>query len=211
MAITKTTETYNYETKAYDKSTVTFAEGCVLEVYWKSVETMSECWESALHAKYWDDDLQCVKTDFWLSDAKVDVTDEVKEKVRRWVYKNAYDKALEMATEDAAEKRKGSVVKVVKGRADKGAVGKIVAIIERPYKMGYRSTMAKKYGIATSDIMIKVPAANGKVYDNHRDMVWAWAFNTELAETPEINMASVKEHADELYQSRLRYDWKSVA
>ena len=211
MAITKTTRTYNYETKAYDASTETFAEGCVLEKFYESQQVMSDMWEQAYCARYWDPVEKRVKVDMWIDSAEVDATEEVKNAVRSWIALNAFNEAKERFEKEAQEKRKGSVVKVVKGRSDKGAIGKIVAIIERPYKMGYRSTMAKKYGIATSDVKIKVPAANGKVYENYKDVVWAWAFNTELVEVPEVNMADVEEVAKNLYQTYLRYNWKCVA
>jgi hypothetical protein len=78
--------------------------------------------------------------------------------------------------------------------------------------MGYRSTVEDKLGIATSEVKIKVPAANGRVYDNYRDVVWVWARNCELVEVPEIDLESVKERARNAAQYEVKgRRWSSPA
>ena len=67
--------------------------------------------------------------------------------------------------------------------------------MQKPYQTGYRANLELKLGIATSDVKVKVAAANGKIYDNYRDMVWVWARNCDLVEVPEINLEEVKERA----------------
>lgn len=208
MPITVVTRNYNPETKQSEEIERTFAHGCVLKTYHASVQVMFDEWAQALHATYWDEEKQQLQT---ICDVKAtaDATPEVKEKVKAFLYARAREEAIERLSEQAAEIRKGSVVKVISGRADKGAVGKVVAMIDRPYKMGWKSVMAKKLGIATSDVMIKVPAANGKVYENHKDMVWAWARNVNLVEVPAVPDATIDEVAQNIFNSRL-FDWKGV-
>lgn len=208
MPITVVTRNYNHETKQSEEIIRTFAHGCVLKTYYASVQVMFDEWAQALHAAYWDEEKQQIQT---VCDVKatVDATPEVKEKVKAFLFARAREEAAKRLSEQAAEIHKGSVVKVVSGRSDKGAVGKVVAMIDRPYKMGWKSVMAKKLGIATSDVKIKVPAANGKIYENYKDMVWAWARNVDLVEVPAVPESEVAEVAQNIYNSRL-FDWKGV-
>jgi hypothetical protein len=81
--------------------------------------------------------------------------------------------------------------------------GKVVVQIQRAYGMGWKSEMRTKVGIATSEEKIMVPAANGKVYENYKDITWAWVMNCELVEVPEIDMESVKERAQNACESKL--------
>ena len=103
----------------------------------------------------------------------------------------------ERAQNEARTMVKGSVVKVVSGRTAKGVEGPVVVVIQRPYGMGYRANMENKFAIATSDVMVDFAAKNGKVYKNHRDVVWVWARNCELVNIPEIDMADVEARAKE--------------
>lgn len=194
---------YSYATKSFN----TFAEGATLLVSTRSIRIMSDVWGTEEYAVYWDEAEGRVRTEtlatweYSPSDAAnrgtatVDATDEVKEKVRAYYYNLALESSINEAKNLAAIPVKGSVVKIVKGRNGKGAVGPIVVDITRPYGMGYRSSMERKFAIATSDVKVKVAAANGKVYENFRDVVWVWARNVELVEVPEIDMAAVKETA----------------
>jgi len=179
-----------------EKVTTTFAEGATLKVQYKTYRIMSDVWEDGLYAEYWDEAEGRVKTADWIdSGSKVDATPEVMAKVKSFYYKRAYAEAKAKAEEEAQCIVKGSIVKVARGRASKGVQGKVVVSIDRPYQMGWKSVMAQKVGIATSDVMVKVPAANGRVYDNYRDMVWAWARNVDLVEVPDIDMKEVEERA----------------
>jgi hypothetical protein len=200
-----------------EKVTSTFAVGATLKVAYKTYQVMSDIWEQGLYAEYWDDASQSVKTADWINTGStVDATAEVVAKAEAWVYARTYDRALEkrqaVALEEAREIVKESRVKVVSGRSSKGTEGKVVVILQRPYGMGYRSTVEPKLGIATSEVKVKVPAANGRVYENYRDVVWVWARNCELVEVPEIDLESVKEVAknEAEYEVRRRR-WASPA
>jgi hypothetical protein len=195
MSITKTTSSYNPETKKFDKQTSTFAEGTTIRVWYESVQVMSDVWESACHASYWDEAAGRVRTEIWVQ-ATVDASPDVLEKVFASIYAYELEKAINTLKAQAARPSKGSVVKVVSGRGTpRGKQGRIEVIITRPYGMGYRSAMREKYGIATSDVKVDVLAANGKVYSNYRDMIWVWAHNVELVSVPEIDMDDAKARA----------------
>ena len=194
MAITFTKGSYTADSK-YVTETVTVGEGATLKVWRDSIQVMSDMWEMGTLATYWDETEGRIQTIQWVKEGKVDATPEVLAQVKQCLYNNALESAIAQAKREARTIVKGSVVKVVKGRGDKGTVGKVVVAIERPYRMGYRATQATKLGIATSDVKVKVAAANGKVYENYKDVTWAWAMNCELVEVPAINKDEVMERA----------------
>ena len=182
----------------------TFAVGATLRVYNDYIRVMSDEWALATMATYWDDVAGKIKTATWCkAGTKVDATPEVLEKVEKFLYENALQEAIEKAKDEALVIGKGDTVKVVKGRQGKGVTGKVVVQIQRAYGMGWKSEMRTKVGIATSEEKIMVPAANGKVYENYKDITWAWAMNCELVEVPEIDMESVKERAQNACESKL--------
>jgi hypothetical protein len=181
----------------------TFAVGATLRVYDDYIRVMSDEWALATMATYWDDAAGKIKTMTWCkAGTKVDATPEVLEKVEKFLYENALQEAIEKAKDEALLIGKGDTVKVVKGRQGKGVTGKVVVQIQRAYGMGWKSEMRTKVGIATSEEKIMVPAANGKVYENYKDITWAWAMNCELVEVPEIDMESVKERAQNACESK---------
>ena len=196
MPITKTV-TNPYPSK--DKTTTTFAEGMTLRVWQGSVQVMSDVWEMSMFAEYWDDATQSVQTESWLERATVDAPPDVVAKAEAWLYARLYDAAFQKnkALEEQEARRivKEAQVRVVAGRTSKGTEGKVVVVLQRSYGMGYRSTVEDKLAIATSEVKVKVAAANGRVYDNYRDVVWVWARNCELVEVPGIDLESVKERA----------------
>jgi hypothetical protein len=213
VSITKTV-TNPYPSK--DKTTSTFAEGKTLRVWQGSVQVMSDVWEMSMFAEYWDDTTQSVQTEDWITSAKVDAPPDVVAKAEDWLYARSYDAAFQRqkAVEEQEARRivKEAQVRVVSGRTGKGTEGKVVVVLQRPYGMGYRSTVEDKLGIATSEVKIKVPAANGRVYDNYRDVVWVWARNCELVEVPEIDLESVKERARNAAQYEVKgRRWSSPA
>lgn len=189
------------------KSVKTFAEGATLEHGHRTVRIMSDVWGTEEYAKYWDEsegrvkDVSIAVWEYSRSDAfmpgsaTVDATTEVKEKVKKSIYKWALEAAISKLKSEAAIPVKGSVVKVVHGKTAKGTVGTVVVNMMGQYGVGYRSTTERKFGIATSDVKVKVVAKNGKTYDNYRDMVWVWARNVELVEVSEIDMDRAKEMA----------------
>ena len=195
MAITYVIETYNTETKKYDRETKTIAVGATLDTWGGSIRVMFDEWASTTFASYWDEDAQCIKQVAEVFNVTVDATPEVMAKVNNFIFEREYEKALSEAQNEAARVTKDSIVKVARGRSSKGVEGKVVVTMQKPYQTGYRANLELKLGIATSDVKVKVAAANGKIYDNYRDMVWVWARNCDLVEVPEINLEEVKERA----------------
>lgn len=210
MAITYTVETYNTETRKYDRETKTIAVGATLKTWNGTIQIMSDEWASTTYASYWDEAEQRIKQICEVSSVTVDATPEVMAKVKNFLYNRAYEKALSNAKAEAARITKDSIVKVARGRSSKGVEGKVVVAIQKPYQTGWRSNLELKLGIATSDVKIKVPAANGRVYENYRDMVWAWARNCDLVVVPEIDLESVKERASNATEYEIR-EYKAKA
>lgn len=204
MAIVYTVETYNMETRKYDRETKTIAVGATLDTRVGSIQVMFDEWATTTYAYYWDEAEQRIKEIAYVEKVVIDATPEVKAKVEKFIYDRAYAEALSNAQNEAARITKDSIVKVARGRSSKGVEGKVVVAIQRPYQTGWRSNMELKVGIATSDVKVKVPAPNGKVYENYRDMVWAWARNCELTVVPEIDLESVKERASNVSQHLLK-------
>ena len=194
MAITLTKSTYTAESK-YVTEDVTLAEGATLKVWQGSIQVMSDVWEMTTYATYWDQAQERLLTQSWVKTAEVDATPEVLEKVKAYLYQLELQKAVEQAQKVAMTIGKDSVVKVVKGRQGKGTVGKVVVTMERPYQMGWKSSAATKLGIATSDEKVEVAGRNGKVYENYKDVTWAWAMNCELVEVAEIDLKEAQERA----------------
>jgi len=210
MAITYVVETYNTETKKYDRETKTIAVGATLDTWGGSIRIMSDEWASTTFASYWDEDTQRIKQISEVSSVTVDATPEVVAKVKNFVYAQAYAKALSDAQNEAARITKESIVKIARGRTSKGVEGKVVVTMQKPYQAGYRANLELKLGVATSDVKVKVAAANGKVYENYRDVVWVWARNCDLVVVPEIDLEAVKERASYATESQLR-SYKGVA
>jgi hypothetical protein len=177
---------------------------------------MSDVWGSADMATYWCAEEKRPKTvvfnvydygaayDQKLATAEVDATPEVKEAYRKYLIDNAFSKLIEDTKIANAKPVKGCKVKVISGRTAKGTEGIVAVSIERPYGMGYRSVLATKLGIATSDVKVKVAAANGKVYENYRDMVWVWARNVERIDQPQIDEEAVLTLAKEKVDATLK-------
>jgi hypothetical protein len=205
MAITFEKGTYTAESK-YVTETVTIAEGATLKVWRDSIQVMSDVWEMGTLATYWDEALGRIQTIQWVKTAAVDATPEVLAKVKSYLYQLELERAIAQAKKEAARIVKGSKVKVVKGRQGKGTVGKVVVAIERPYQMGWKSSMATKLGIATSDEKVEVAAANGRVYENYKDVTWSWAMNCELVEVPEIDLQSAQESA----RVKAKYEYQRI-
>ena len=210
MAITYVIETYNTETKKYDRETKTIAVGATLDTWNGSIRIMFDEWASTTYASYWDEAEQCIKQIAEVSKVTIDATPEVMAKVKNFIYEREYVKALSDAQSEAERIVKDSIVKVARGRSSKGTEGKVVVTLQKPYQTGYRANLELKLGIATSDVKINVAAANGKVYENYRDIVWVWARNCDLVVVPEIDLEAVKERASSVTEGKLR-SYKGVA
>jgi hypothetical protein len=205
MAITLKRGAYSADSK-WVETVETIAEGAVLKVWRDSIQVMSDIWETTTYATYWDQTQERLLTVPWVTEGKVDATPEVLAQVEAFLYSRAYEDVIQKAQNQAAVIRKGAKVKVVKGRQDKGAVGLVVVDILRPYQMGWKASQRQKVGIATSDVKVKVAAANGKVYENYKDITWAWAHNCELVEVPQVDLQEVKEIARE----KAKYEYQRV-
>lgn len=130
---------------------------------------------------------------------ELDATEEAFELYRQRFTEDYYAQLVMRAEQDVANPAvKGRVVKVVKGRKAVGTLGKVVVIIERPYGMGYRSSMEYKLGIATSPRMVEVQGKYGKTFQNHADMEWAWARNCEVETVAEIDYAPLRKLAEQM-------------
>lgn len=195
MSFTIEISKWNDETRTFDRSTETRGVGTTLRTWRGTVQVMSDIWEDTTFVTYWDEETMALRTESWAKSVTVDATDEILQKAYEFIYKNQLARAKADAENEVAKVRLGSTVEITSGRNGKGTRGKVVVEIMRPYGMGWRSVMARKLAVATSDVKVKVAASNGKVYENYRDVVWAWARNVTLAETPEIDMESVKETA----------------
>lgn len=198
MSFTVETSKWNDETQKFDRFVETRGIGTTLRTWRGTVQVMSDIWEETTFATYWDEASMSLRTDSEVKNVTLDATDEILQKAYEFIYMKRLDRARVDAEEEAKKVRLGSMVEVIAGRKDKGARGKVVVEIMRPYGMGYRSFMAKKVAIATSDVTVKVTARNGKVYENYRDVVWVWARNIVLTETPEIDLETVQESARDL-------------
>lgn len=215
MSIHQYISKWNSKTVKDDGDFVDFAHGTTIYVGRRSTQIMSDVWGTELYAEYWDEDSKSVKTahldtyewsrsdkEYGLADATVDATEEVWKKVEEYYKEQAFRKFCYEEERRANIIVKGSIVRVCSGRVAQGVEGKVAVIIQRPYNMGYRSNLENKLGIATSDVMIE-KEVNGKVYQNHRDIVWVWERNCELSVIPSIDEAP-------LYQNAAKAAWIKV-
>ena len=177
------------------------------EYYDHSYRVMSDVWGTAHYAVVWDVDNNSTKhillrvCDYaWSNEARVEVdaTPEIVEAYHNFMYQRkyqqAYDSMKDQAFADAMRIGKGDLVQVKRGRKSKGVSGKVVVAMDAQYGMGYRSSIQKKLGIATSDKMVDV-IRNGKVYSNHADMVWVWAHNCDKLEVPAVDLEAIQSAA----------------
>ena len=128
----------------------------------------------------------------------IDANTEAFERYRKKQHDSYYERLVQLAQYNAQDPAiKGRVIKVVCGRTSKGAVGKVVVVLDRPYRMGYRSVMSKKLGIATSPRKTVVQGKYGKTFENYADMIWVWAQNCEV-ETPQpVDLVRCEHEASE--------------
>lgn len=193
MAITTTDRENNV--------TVTY-KGAVLRVYNDNYRIMSDMWCTAEHAFVWDETKgapRTIVTRIFEGTpenvvAEVDATADVMAAYRKHLIAKEVEKLTEAEVARVAKPVKGSVIKVARGRSDKGKVGKVVVKIEGRYKMGWQSVAMMKLGVALSDEMVEVER-NGKVFKNHKDMIWVWEKNADVLDKEEVNMVAVYEDA----------------
>jgi hypothetical protein len=181
----KLSEWSNTECRYVDKGRVTEHVGRSLYVANETVQVMSDIWEESTFLYSIRDDGSLARDCVGYYDMKdedrpvyeIDADETAFELYRAAQESRQYETLVHNTNSDLANPAvKGRVVKVVRGRNTPiGKVGKVVVVIERPYGMGYRSSMRMKLGIATSPRMVDKVMPNGKVFQNHADMIWVWA------------------------------------
>ncbi len=175
------------------KVTETLGVGTTLYTQANSERIMSDIWEWITSVYYWDADAGAIKS-VWLGEETTYTIDcdfeTVAEDVRKAFFDRNFKRQLSLASDEAEVPTKGRVVRVVRGKTSKGAEGKVVVAIERPYGMGYRTSYEMKLGIALDDEMTTYVAKNGKTYPTHKNMIWVWARNCEVI-NPEVDIEDV--------------------
>lgn len=181
----KYTRTTNYNSDGTpNKVTSVVGVGTTLFTKCNSEQIMSDIWEWIESAYYWDTESGTLKS-MWVSNADEVTVDGDFESLKPAITESFFKRNLyrrneiaEAAAMDPAVKNR--MVKVVRGKTSKGAEGKVVVVIERPYGMGWRTSMEPKLGIALDDEMTTYVAKNGKTYPTHKNMIWVWARNCEV-------------------------------
>jgi len=195
-------DTYTYEL-------ATRYEGAVLEKGSRTIQVMSDIWDTEYYAKVWDEatgkplDVSLFTSDSSVEtrqkcDAVVDATPDIRAKYDRYVRNRAidanYSRAVAATEVAVARISKGDTVKVVRGRSGKGTVGKVVVEFLGTYNAGYHSRDEYKYAIATSDrTEIAYAKGSGREYERHLDVVWAWARNCEKVNVPAVDKDAILE------------------
>jgi hypothetical protein len=206
MLTRKVTVWSKEECRYIDTGMETIHVGRSLYVANETVQIMSDVWdtETFLYSVRDDGTLSrdCVR--YCEGNAEqpvyeIDATEEAFELHRAYCEARQYETLVANTNAEYANPaHKGRVVKVTKGRnTPKGVVGKVVVVIERPYGMGYRAVMKQKLGIATSPRMVEKVMPNGKVFQNHADMVWVWAHNCEVEKPQTADLALCRKMAQD--------------
>ena len=168
------------------------------------VQVMSDIWEMAPVLHYIDKEGRHGTSGMYGENVEftVDVTDEAYDRFEAHESEIEFRK-LEVQAEDHAKDVcvKGRIVKVVKGRNNKGALGKVVVTMYAQYGMGYRSSEEMKLGIALDGETVEV-VKNGRTYTNYKNMVWAWARNCELETVEEFDATPLYLKAAEIAKQK---------
>ena len=194
-----TTNRYNYETKTDEVKT--YGVGTTLYTTMESVQVMSDVWDYVPCAYYEDNGrvtrMFVGEKDTVTIDANIDAVCERVFARAKEDAANEIRRAAEIESERVDVKDR--VIKVVRGRNSKGAVGKVVFIKEMYYAMGYNGRVEPKLCVALDDTMVQVRAANGKIYNNYANVIWVWARNCEVV-TPLVNLYGLDQKSSELAQ-----------
>lgn len=214
MLTRKVSEWSTAECKYIDKGMETVHVGRSLYVANETVQIMSDVWdtETFLYSIRDDGTLSRDCVHYCEGHAEqptyeIDATEEAFELYRAAQEARQYETLVHNTeSEYANPAHKGRVVKVVRGRnAPVGKIGKVVVVIERPYGMGYRSVMKQKLGIATSAKTVEKVMPNGKVFQNHADMVWVWAHNCEVESPKTADLALCRQMAQD--HAKTQVNW----
>jgi hypothetical protein len=146
--------------------------GRVFAVRCESVQVMSDIWEYIPCAHYIDElgrqQRRCLNA---LSDAVVDCSPEAIADYRQHCYEQQRFQLINRREYELSDVTvRGRVVRVAKGRTDKGLCGKVVAVIQRHYGASFHKTRPEpKLGIAIDDVL--------KPNGFHANVTWVWARN----------------------------------
>ena len=208
----KVTEWSNTECRYVDKGRETLHVGRSLYVANETVQIMSDVWDTETFLYSIRDDGTLSRDCVGYCDSQetptfeIDATEEAFELYRAAQEARQYETLVHNTdSEYANPAHKGRVVKVVRGRnTPKGLVGKVVVVIQRPYGMGYRSVMKSKLGIATSAKTVDKVMPNGKVFQNHADMVWVWAHNCEVEKPQTADLGLCRKMAQDFATAQVK-------
>lgn len=209
MLTRKVTVWSKEECRYIDTGMETIHVGRSLYVANETVQIMSDVWDTETFLYSIRDDGTLQRDCVHYCDSQENPTYEIDATPEAFELHRAYCEARQYETlvantdaEYANPAHKGRVVTVTKGRnTPKGVVGKVVVVIERPYGMGYRSVMRPKLGIATSPKMVEKVMPNGKVFQNHADMVWVWAHNCEVEKPQTADLELCRKMAQDFAQN----------
>lgn len=198
---------YDYETRTYSMETKYI--GRVLKTWTNNnYQIMSDIWGSADMALVLDENDRPITITVQVYDgpcdpncprstAEVDATEEIRQKYYDYTVELEYSRLFNQQMRDNAEIVKECRAKIVKGRNGQGTIGKVVVMMDAPYRMGYRSTIRRKVAIATSDVKVRKALTSGRTMEVYRDVVWAWALNCERIDVPEIDKNALRKQAEE--------------
>ena len=189
----------NWETKAVE--TVVLGVGTTLFEQGESVRVMSDIWEWQNIVYFWDGERVASRASTWeyqTADEKVEVTFDadlsaVLPQIREYYFQRALRRETSMAEQRALQMNKGTVVRVTRGKVGVGTVGKITAVSTKTY--GYRNTVTK-FAVALDDEMTTFTGSNGRQYPCHKNVVWVYSHNCEVADMT-IDTAAVLRIANE--------------
>ena len=189
----KFTRIVDYKTMA--KETVIVGVGTTPFTQSKCEQIMSDVWEYITRAHYWDSETRRLESVCLNENTEFVIDgnfDAIKEDFLAATYERSLPYHLAKAKNEALNPAvKGLTVKVTRGKTSKGVQGKVVVVIERPYSMGWKTSLENKLGIALDDEMTTYTAKNGKQYPTHKNIVWVWARNCEVV-NPEIDTERAK-------------------
>lgn len=152
-------------------------EGRVLSTHYGYYRVMSDEWGNCQYATIWDEAGKIRQIALYGGEkVEVDATETVKAEVKGYLTKLFAGMYVSRAIRDFNEIRTGNEIEVVSGRGHKGLTGRVETMIERPYNMGYRTSMEKKLCIPLDEEKIVVEKY-GKSYEQYVNVAWVWARN----------------------------------
>ena len=199
------------ECKHVETGRETLHVGRSLYVANETVQIMSDVWDTETFLYSIRDDGTLSRDCVGYCDSQenptyeIDATEEAFELYRAAQEESQFTRLVQNTNADYANPAiKGRIVKVVGGRnTPKGLVGQVVVVMQRPYGMGYRSVMKDKLGIATSPRTVEKVMPNGKVFQNHADMVWVWAHNCEVESPKTADLAQCRTAAQDFGKNQV--------